>query len=313
VNEYGLAANLVEQCSLIEGIAYGFCRVLRQGLLERFDILEVEQEHLVVLDCTCGLGHGKAEDHVARGCQGIGEQLRPDFVAKRKSDGAIGFHDFKTAALINDKWDRQWNYSRQMALLPLAIPEATHFYIHGIVKGMRPWDKVVGAKWQDSPFCYAYYKKGNPPVEPSEWAAQFWYTDEDGKNRQRTESKGWQKIPVWEKRSIKSWVEAMPLDVIQPLFQERGPFPVDGDRTREVALDHVVHERKWQKALWEGEHIEKSWHCYEEAYGSVCEYAVHCWKETPGSEKPEEILGEDGQPLFVQRTPHHEAERERKG
>ena len=76
-----------EQSSLIGGLVW--CEGLEfwPWLLREYQVIAVETEETLVLDCTCGLGSriGSAADHEARACQGICFMSRPDLLTRSRS------------------------------------------------------------------------------------------------------------------------------------------------------------------------------------------------------------------------------------
>ena len=302
--------NFSEQAALLEGMAWGWLRLRHRALLEEFEILEVEQEHTVVLDCTCGLGDqaGIKAEHEARDCGGIGLMIRPDFVARRRSDGSVGIHDFKTLATRSKSWDEQWERSVQMAIQSLAVPQATHYYIHGLVKGARKWDKYKECIQQDSVFCYAWHKVGNPPFQEEEWRESWDYTTPDGKGH-TLKGQGFSLDPTpWT--DMRRWVQQLSSEKLASFYCTLGPFPRPQFLIGSVLLDLVQQERGWQGLAYDASqgdvYIPKYWTCY--TYGKPCPYMPLCWQEVPGFSEPLSLTYADGKPMFVERDPHHSTE-----
>src|SRR5712664_3465154 len=66
---------MAEQACLIEGLLWGYVRAILPTILKEFEVVSIEREYLLPL------------------ADGIVFQARPDFVARRRSDGVLTLHD----------------------------------------------------------------------------------------------------------------------------------------------------------------------------------------------------------------------------
>ncbi len=215
---------IAEQKSLIEGMIWGWMRVVYPGLIVRYDIIAVEREFSRVIGCTCGLGNniGQVEDHETRSCDGILLMTKPDLILRDKQSGLYTYVEWKTTGWGFRNWEEQHGKGIQAVLGCLGAEhvlgvEVTQFIVGGLMKGKRDkdWDpeqqSTAGPKWQHSVFCYAYYKPGNPPMYEAEWATSKYYTCYEphvqkwgkghrncpgGKNHRRGDE--WKRVPIWE-------------------------------------------------------------------------------------------------------------------
>lgn len=250
---------IAEQSALIEGICWGFIRVVLPWLRAEFEILASERETEWVIGCDCGLGDGvgtpgehdqRPRPDLTPGCSGVALMLRPDLITRRRSDGVLGIMDFKTAAGELDL--REHEHSVQMSLGCLAAEKlfeepCNHYYLLGCLKGRREgeWDWETsskgGLKRQGSVFCYGWYKPANPPFEEAEWKWSHEYYDQTPVGVQKgkppgprgyrhTLGKGWAKVPVWERSGgVEGWVmDTLPPEVVAEQFQILGPLQKPG-------------------------------------------------------------------------------------
>jgi len=311
-----------EQACLIEGMAWGFMLHIYPWIQSEFTILHVEHEEELVLGCTCGLDEaGTPEDHQARACEGTVLTTRPDMILRAKSDNTLCILDLKTAGGINASWRRQWEDEVKQLGLGAAVAEIRmgepihHAYIIGLNKGPRPhsYNQATGLKdgpkRQDSRFCYAYYRPAGPPFEQEDWKTSYHYKDEDGKNRQATKSKGYEKIALWEadlgkelgdqSASIEYWVKhKLSTEEIKSQYEVVGPLPIARHLVKHLKAALGPHEAEWRKniyTIWAAcqanapgsdewmevldELCPQSWECYR--YSGYCAYREIC-KESVG-------------------------------
>lgn len=261
-----------EQCYLIEGLIWAWCLEVLPEILRRGRIVEVEQDDTYVFACTCGLGDGigTQQDHEARDCDGLGLMCKPDFIVETRQTLELEYHEFKTTsmdgALFRDKWETAaQTFSATLDVERRLGKHVQSVYIHGLVKGKREGDynpetgKRDGTIRQSSPFCYAYRKPANPPMEREEWKASYEYLDPvEGKVKRL--GKAFKKAGVWElpdhaipaeMSKAEYWVSWMPSEVRRKQLVLLGPF------SRQTQMvDHFLAECQGEEAgvregLWE--------------------------------------------------------------
>lgn len=301
-----------EQTSLMEGLVWGWFKIMLPGLVEEFELIEIEREE---------------ELEVA----GIVMMSRPDFVARERSTGKLSIHDFKSAAYVNDSWVEEYRESVQMAVGTLGVEarlgeKVETYYIHALIKGLRKKEydsssgDYTGPKTQTSFLCYGYYKEANPPLNKSDWQAKYKYLGQDGKKHLL--GKYYTKTPIWEARfenkppemsNGEYWVmETLPIADLQELFIQIGPYERQENLIAHYIPEMVNEEKRWIQRLWRiheakvefgeaseefqdtlREEIPRSWECRK--YNSVCEFLPICHNHSQMWE-------------FVPRAPHHAPE-----
>lgn len=273
---------LEEQLKLVEVATWGYARLKVGALLEEFEIVEVEDETVYVLWCSCGLGDGvgTATEHASRDCNGIGLMLRPDVILKRRSDGAHCNVNFKSGADPEARGQRKkFEENVQFALETIGaeakIGKPIDFgYVHWINKGKRlrkEYDpatrKYVGPKLQMSPLLYTWFRDANPPFGDRDWKPEG-----DGR---KLKSQGYEQIGFWNTPVVRpdgwtqaeAWVWALDEELVAKQFPILGPLPTpralvpnllegiaaDEDKLLNSLLD--IYEKKLEVAQREGEEI----------------------------------------------------------
>ena len=316
---------MAEQCNLIEGMVWGFLRTWLNTILSEYEIVAVEFEESYVIGCTCGVGTGRGEiaEHRAQDCNGVVQQGKPDITMRRRVDGKLGVHDFKTSKYFSDYEVARYQSSMQMATSTVTVErrlgeEVSHYVIWMLLKGdrKRGYNKQTREfdqpKQQQSRFCYVGWKPSNPPLRQTDEVSleQKWYLCE----------------PVWEipwegkpeEMSGVEWLvmEKMTSEEVQKQFVRIGPYDRQGwliqGYLRQVARD----ERRWVEIQWriyedveEGatilealdDHVPRSWNCNK--FGSRCPYWELC--TDPVAAQDPLRTG-----LYIQRVPHHDPELE---
>lgn len=313
---------LIEQLHTIEGLIWGWVKVMLPILLRDFEIVAVEQEEGVVLGCTCGLG-SKVDwlEHKTKGCHGILQQSRPDILLLHRATGTLGIHDFKTTKAYDARSVERYRNSVQMAVGTVGVERrlgkpVTNFYVHFLVKGtvrasyVKSMGDYSGPLQLQNDFCYVTYQPPQPPLSKEKITTTgTWYT----------------KTPVWQIEfqgkpggvsNVEWLVEKLPLAELMKLFILQGPydrqtFLING-YLRQVEAD----EKRWSAKLWavyEGqaagrpieecldENIPASWDCY--AYNETCVYLPICTRDMVFAADPM------ASGKYRLRVPHHEPEK----
>lgn len=309
---------VVEQACLIEGLAWCFYRAALPWLLAEFEILAIEQTVHVILGCDCGLagvGEPRIEEgqltHEGRECGGTILPIRPDIVARRRSDGSVVSIDFKTSAYPPQNIDTE--HVLQMGLSTLGASRLTgepcsQYYLLGLLKGQRKASGSSTLKTQQSALCYLYHRPADPPmISEASYVAGY------------TRARGYGKVPVWEcfpdwRDSGISPVEHWVLDVMSA--EEVGdnvaispPQSVDDRLTPQMLQEIHSEALTWEDiraamaADPEGidSYVRRSWDCHP--WGEDCEFLRVC-KMQEGWAHPEESG------FYEEREPHHLLETE---
>lgn len=336
-----LELRILEQTTLLEGMVWTWYYAALPAFHEEWKVVEVETEHVSVVGCTCGLGDrvGTAEEHSGRECAGIGWMSRGDCLTERRATGTLAYHDFKSTGMNSGNWRDTWYHRVQVMAGVLGAEErfgklADEVWIHPLYKGAHKaeWDPIakaaVGPKFQNSILCYGWYREANPPLQASEWAAQYDYVDEDGKKRRLGKDfkrRGvWLLEPeLWQQEGIYSpshyWVSwVAPTGALQSVWEPIGPIFREQWKLDQFLAQMVAHEQGWQQILWRLYESGLGWETAEcqalldqlvpmargeacqNAFGDRCPNLRLCNRE-PGWETPE-LLG------YLPRRPHHQPE-----
>lgn len=282
-----------EQATLIEGLGWAFVYDLLPWLRVNFsEPVTIEQEELTVIGCTCGIGDllGTEDEHESRNCAGVGWMSRADLILPRRSDGELGWHDYKTSGNpFAESFDRSWHENVQFAAGILGAERSlgkpiSHYYIHGFSKGIRRKDDIskflrhlaegTRTKLQGSPLCYAYLKEADPPATPVEdWQPkhEWWERDEHtGSMRKRRLGKGYKKREIWREgnfpgklagqSNVEYWMEWIRASNAGEGREEReegaglihtvGPYPRPSRLIEAFQAEMPAAEKDWQAKLW---------------------------------------------------------------
>ena len=308
----GLDSLILEQRTLIEGLVWVWAIERLPGLLRDYRVLDVEKEELLILDCTGGLGKVVCNDtlHELRGCQGIVQMGRADWLLESRTSRDVIYVEFKTKATPNMGWERAWEHSGQLLV---NMEAASHrlgkpvsaAMIDVLYKGRR-WGKDEAPKQQQSSVCYGIYEPGGLGAGSSSWSS--W--------RQRKEREYWSStVPIWDESypmaacrigasRVESWISPRSWPgVVQVL----GPFPRPAALV-EAALNSIMaSERQWRtnvatiRRSVEPDYqatqcIDRSWQCTS-FDGSPCQFVPICF------DQPEAMR------LYQPRVPHHAPEK----
>lgn len=308
-----------EQSVLIQGMIWAWYRVMYPIIQKEFEIVAIEQEEQFVAGCSCGRGIHPSGHLEA--CSGIMEMSRPDCILRRKEDGRLGTHDFKTASSVSDAWIEEWRTSIQMLVGSVGAElrlgeDINHFYMHGLLKGSRGFFKKGGEnlpyKRQYSHLCYAKITPPSPPAKRgTTWSTAGYWAD---------------KLPLWRADFVQKppemsipefWVmECLAKEQLDDCFILVGPYERDRSMVETFCREMVAEEERWVRNLWtvygakeSKEDVEstldrifpRSYKCT--SYSSTCEFNDICFYRT-GWRDP------IGSGLYEQRLPHHTPEAE---
>ncbi|HET9253866.1 MAG TPA: hypothetical protein VFO16_01530 [Pseudonocardiaceae bacterium] len=342
---------VTEQSYLIEGLIWQWALQRLPVYLRDYVIVAVEEEETLVLDCTCGMGDrvGDVSDHESRGCLGIVLQSRPDLIASRRSDGAYGYVEFKTAGQARKTWADSWERKQQFLMGIVGAErrhgvEITHTWVEGLIKGkrQRPWGSDPETpKIQDTMLCYPYYKPPTVPGELSEWRPQYNYIDRDGLEYTAGRKEGYRKTALWEiprldafpgipdEMSVSEYwskvlVEEYPFHAAK-CISVIGPLPKQREQIDKALRSLVAEEKLWQDRLWriyefaQANSVEWGDDRFMQFVESVVPRSWNCDPFGPDHPCPNQPICHPvtddwrdpvARELFVYRVPHHDPEKQ---
>lgn len=274
-----------EQATLIEGLLRGFYRGVWPRLREAYPtIIAIEKEVIYTHNGWTFMG-------------------KPDLVLGG-ADGTGTYIEFKSTSTKREDWINSWETAVQVHSTSKAIEatlgvEVQNVVVQGLFKGYRSYGR------QQSPLCYAYVRRGNPPFTKDEVSYTY--------------RSGFKASPVWEREGgVKKWVEEMPLDLLLEQFPATPPIFINQDLVEEFFRQREGREGEIQMAgvfLKGAEDPELSRNVLDIAFpkrfdqcvpgwGHPCIYRRLCFGP-PGAEVA------PGLPSgFTWREPHHAPEQE---
>ena len=262
-----------EQASLTEGMIRGFYQHAWPLLLSQYPIIK----HI--------------EKEVTYKHDGLVFMSKPDLILENLEGDWI-YIEYKTTSSKKAEWITSWETAVQLHSACKAVEQTlgvlpSAVQIVGLYKGYRSYNR------QNSPFCYAYMKKGNPPftedVIQYEWKA------------------GLKKYAVWElEGGVKAWVEEMPSSVLTGLFPMTPPIFINNDlvdaffRQRAIREHEIATYEPENKLFTLDKVFPQKFDACQPGWGQGCEFRKLCF-------------GRCDDPLkegFTYRTPHHDLELE---
>lgn len=268
-----------EQAALVEGQIRGFYKYVWPRLISQYpNIIAIEQEMEYKLSDS------------------ITFMSKPDLILGDSNDDWT-YIEYKTTSSKSVDWINSWNTAVQVHSTIKAVESTlgkapTSVIVQGLYKGYKSYNK------QNSPFCYAYKRTGNPPFTKDE--VQYDY------------KAGFKKYPTWElPGGTKGWVDEMPDEVLADLFPQTPPMYIDETlvdaffkqvESREINIMMAMNELSKgddfiTKEVMDSYFPQKFSEC-SPAYGFGCEFKELCF-------------GHGQDPLetgFQFREPHHAQE-----
>lgn len=332
---------ILEQRTLIEALVWIYAIGRLPVMLASYRLLNVEYEETPVLDCTCGLGNwiGQASDHAARGCTGIVDQGRGDYLWEHAEHGGILYEEFKTKASERKAWEDAFEHSGQLLLNMEAASkrlgrDVSEACVPILFKGWRGRDRGAppdAPKYQHTALAYGWYNPGGLNQDP-EWSARYTWYDDYGKKH--TLGSTYRRTPIWEEAvplpaanpngwlgregasRVEQWVRGWVLPAqFSEYLKTLGPIPRQRARAPWAEAAVLAEERMWRERVeylrsiqaFDATHAEvinlipRSWNCthYD---GTPCQFKPICDQE-PGWESIE-TMGR-----YEIRTPHHAPEK----
>lgn len=272
-----------EQATLVEGLLRGFYRHVWPRLRTAYPTIVYIEEEMRF-------------DH-----DGLTFMSRPDLVVADK-DGNLWYLEYKSTSSKKEGWVNGWATAVQLHSTVRAIEttlgeKVTGVIVQGLYKGYESYGK------QNSPFCYAYRRAGNPPFTQPDTRYEY--------------VPGYKRFPVWDlDGGVTTWVANMPDDVlgdqfpqVPPIFVNEGLvnsfFQQRAYREHEIEmardmLGHVPDEGEHeynQVALLDAAFPQKFESCHP-YFGRPCSYLRLCH----GS------VADPLQDGYTWREPHHALE-----
>ena len=279
-NEYEVITYANEQASLVEGLLRGFAKHVWPRLVAQYPtIIAIEQEMTYVHD-------------------NLTFMARPDLVVG-DVEGNNFYIEYKSTSSKREEWINSWGTAVQLHSTVKAIEatlgiEMTGVIIQGLYKGYQSYNK------QNSPFCYAYKRNGNPPFTKDEIAYEY--------------KAGFKRYPTWElSGGVKAWVDGMSPEALADQFPQTPPiyfkeelvsnfFQQRAIRENEIFIAHEMlkdADEDGKRMILNGSFPQYFEAC-SPAWGRGCQYRQICH-------------GHVTDPLssgFQVRESHHDLERE---
>lgn len=273
-----------EQAALVDGLVRGFHRHVWPRLIPAgWKIICVEHEVQVTL------------------ADGLIFMAKPDLIISDPEDN-WWYVEYKSTSSKKSQWIDSWNTAVQLHSSIKAV-EATlgHPVVGVIVQGLYKGYESYGR--QNSPFCYAYVRSGNPPFTPE--AVRYDY------------AAGFRRQPTWERPGgVAQWVREMPDDQLAEQFPSTPPIFVKDElltrflaqtTLRELEIAEAVrsqeHPRSDDHRTWEqilDQTFPQHFEACQPAWGRGCEFKRICHSRVDNPL-------EQG---YVYRQPHHVPEME---
>ena len=272
-----------EQAALVEGLVRGFNRAVWPALMRLYPrILAVEKEMEFRHD---ELGNGSPTGRFLF-------MSRPDVVLASENEEEVVYVEYKSTSTKKESWLHSWNTAVQLHSTMRAIEatlgvKPTSVIVQGLYKGYESYGK------QNSPFCYAYSRGGNPPFSLPENRYDY--------------AAGFRRFPSWQlDGGVRKWVEGMPDEVLAAQFPCTPPIFINEDLVdkffaqrarREGEIDEFHKFTETDEKDLDAVFPQKFDQCLP-AWGWGCTYRQFCF-------------GRVGNPLeqgYAYREPHHAPE-----
>lgn len=272
-----------EQAALVEGLLRGYYAHAWPRLISSYpQILEIEREMLY--------------EH-----NGLTFMAKPDLIL---SNGDGWYIEFKSTSSKKQNWVDSWSTAVQLHSTCRAIEQTTGkkpvgVIVQGLYKGYESYGK------QNSPFCYAFAREGNPPFVERQIRYDY--------------APGFKRTPTWTMPGgVAQWVANMPAELLGEQFPQTPPIFIKDDlvdaffaqrsmREQEIALATNIMRSLNNDPIACSNIMDTAFpqrfdqcHPY---FGRPCSYLKLCH-------------GPRVDPLsagFVARTPHHQLELEQQG
>lgn len=273
-----------EQATLTEGLIRGFYKHVWPRLTAIYPkIVAVEKEVEYPLD--------SAGQYVF--------MAKPDLLMEDYS-GDWHYIEYKSTSSKKSEWINSWDTAVQLHSSVKAVEKTmgktpVDVTVVGLYKGYYAYNR------QQSPLCYGYVRKGNPPFTTDQVSYEY--------------KSGLKRVPTWEMEGgVQAWVEAMPEDTLGNMFPMTPPISVNDDLVEAFFRQRLIREQEVVRGLQDlalgrdeqatlDRYWPQKWDKCRPAWGYPCEFLKLCHA---GVRDP---LKEG----FVPRTPHHKREEEALG
>jgi len=194
-----------EQAALTEGMLRGFYRTVWPRLMSQYEIVKIEGEQIYRHN-----DEGKPDPDGS-----FVFMSKPDLIVRDK-EGTLWYIEYKSTSSNKEAWTNSWGSAVQLHSGIRAVEQAlgepvTGVIVQGLYKG------YVASGKSTSPFCYGYFKAGEPPFTRDRWSYTY--------------VAGYKKYPVWEREGgVKRWVDEMPESILAEQFPQVPPIFINNDR-----------------------------------------------------------------------------------
>lgn len=267
-----------EQASLTEGMIRGFYRQVWPSLMAQYPkivAIEAEMEY-ELLD----------SDDLQ-----IIFMTKPDLILE-DHNGDWTYIEYKTTSSKKAEWISSWDTAVQLhssvkATAKTLGKEPIAVQIIGLYKGYISYNR------QQSPYCYVYTKKGNPPFTEDQTQCEF--------------KAGFKRVPTWElPGGVKDWVNSMSDSVLANQFPMTAPIYVNEDLVKSFFNQRLIREREIVNDTAFNDDIDldfvfpQKFDACQPAFGFGCEFKKLCFSHVV------DPLTEG----YQLRVPHHQRELE---
>ena len=280
-----------EQAALAEGLLRGYHKHV-------WPMFRVQYPEVVAIEKELIYNHDMFQGEEVKNQPRFKFMAKPDLIV-RDTEGQLWYVEYKSTSSAKDTWVNSWNMAVQLHSTIKAVEaevgeKVTGVIVQGLYKGYVSYGK------QNSPFCYAYHKPGNPPFTKDLWSYAY--------------APGYKKYPVWERPGgVKDWVENMPEDVLTDQFPTSPPIFIKDELVEAFFRQRAVRESEIAMAAKAMQNPELSPEIKQEimdmsfpqrfdqcqpSFGKACQFRRICH-------------GNVQDPLaqgFTRRQPHHQPE-----
>lgn len=205
-----------EQATLVEGMLRGFYKNVWPNLMRTHPIILCVEEEMTY-------------EH-----DGFTFMSKPDLVVQDE-EGNAWYIEYKTTSYKREEWVNSWNTAIQLHSTCRAIEATkgvlpTGIIVQGLYKGYASYGK------QNSPFCYAYMRGGNPPFTQKQVLYEY--------------KAGFKRTPTWEMEGgVKQWIAEMPIDILTSQFPATPPIFYKDYEVKNFFAQRAVREMEIDMAM----------------------------------------------------------------
>lgn len=222
---------VMEQATLVEGLLRGFHYHQWPRIVAQYpEAVAIEREMLFKHGPE---GYGDTEFGE------FGFMTRQDHL-RRDKEGGLWYFEYKSTSSNKEAWVNSWSTAVQLHSSVRALEQnlgekVTGIIVQGLYKGYVSYGKLT------SPFCYGYFKPGDPPFTTDKWSYEY--------------KAGWKKYPTWERPGgVKEWIKGMSQESLSQQFPQTPPiflndqlidafFRQRAEREREISVASAALRR----------------------------------------------------------------------